>query len=87
MEDSVGTLLDQYMPKQAVPEDWDLQGLAEAIARDFGARIEPQNWLAAEPQLEEQALRGRIVKAVHEAYDAKVARASARPSCATWKGR
>src|SRR5512142_146056 len=28
MEDSVGTLLDQYMPKQAVPEDWDLQGLA-----------------------------------------------------------
>jgi len=74
MEDSIGTLLDQYMPKHAVPEDWDLHGLTEAIARDFGARVEPQNWVAAEPQLEEQVLRARLVKAVHEAYDAKVER-------------
>jgi preprotein translocase subunit SecA len=74
MEDSVGTLLDQYMPKQAVAADWDLQGLAEALLKDFGARVDPKGWLAAEPELEEQALRERVVRAVHEAYDAKVAR-------------
>ena len=79
MEDSVGTLLDQYMPKQAVPADWNLEGLAEAIARDFNARIDPKAWLQAEPELEEQVLRERVVRAVHEAYDAKVARTGTVP--------
>ncbi|MFI4878237.1 MAG: preprotein translocase subunit SecA [Steroidobacterales bacterium] len=79
MEDSVGTLLDQYMPKQAVPADWNLEGLAEAIAKDFNARIDPKAWLQAEPELEEQVLRERVVRAVHEAYDAKVARTGTVP--------
>jgi len=74
MEDSVGTLLDQYLPRQAVPEDWDFAGLAAAVLKDFNTRIDPQGWLAQEPELESQALRERVVRAVHEAYDAKVAR-------------
>jgi preprotein translocase subunit SecA len=77
MEDSVGTLMDQYMPKQAVPADWNLDGLAEVIAKDFNARIDPKGWLKEAPELEEQALRERVVRAVHEAYDAKVARIGA----------
>jgi preprotein translocase subunit SecA len=79
MEDSVGTLLDQYMPKQAVPADWNLAGLAEALLKDFNTRVDPAAWLAAEPELEEQALRERVVRAVHEAYDAKVARIGTVP--------
>ncbi|TLZ60463.1 MAG: preprotein translocase subunit SecA, partial [Gammaproteobacteria bacterium] len=39
MDDSVSTLLDQHMPKQAAPSDWDLQGLADAVARDFNVRV------------------------------------------------
>ena len=77
MEDSVGSLLDQYFPKHAAPGDWDLEGLAAAILRDFNVRVDPRGWLAAEPELEEQALRGRVVGAVNEAYDAKVARTGA----------
>jgi preprotein translocase subunit SecA len=77
MADSVGTLLDQHMPKQAVPDDWDLQGLSEALLKDFNTRVEPKEWLAREPELEEQALRERVINAVHEAYEAKVARTGA----------
>jgi len=77
MEDSVGRLLDQYLPRQAVPADWDLQGLAAAALKDFNTRIDPKGWLEKEPELEEQALRERVVRAVHEAYDAKVARIGA----------
>ncbi len=77
MEDSVGRLLDQYLPRQAVPADWDLQGLAAAVLKDFNTRIDPKGWLEKEPELEEQALRERVVRAVHEAYDAKVARIGA----------
>jgi len=74
LEDSVGTLLDQHMPRQAVAADWDLKGLAESVLKDFNTRIDPQGWLAQEPELEEQALRERVIRAVHETYDAKVAR-------------
>ena len=77
MEDSVGSLLDLHLPRHAASSDWDLQGLAEAVLRDFNVRVDPQGWLAAEPELEEQALRERVVRAVNEAYDAKVARIGA----------
>jgi preprotein translocase subunit SecA len=77
MEDTVGTLLDQSLPKQALASDWDLQGLADAVLKDFGASIDPKGWLEAEPDLEEQKLRERVVQAVIDAYDAKVARIGA----------
>ena len=77
MEDSVGTVLDQHMPRQAIAADWDLQGLAESVLKDFNTRIDPKSWLAQEPELEEQALRERVIRAVHETYDAKVARIGA----------
>jgi preprotein translocase subunit SecA len=77
MEDSVGTLADQYLPRQAATEDWDLQGLTDAVARDFNTRIEPKAWLEKEPELSGDGLRERLVAAVHGMYDAKVARTGA----------
>jgi preprotein translocase subunit SecA len=77
MEDSVSSLLDQHMPKQASPADWDLAGLAEAVLRDFNVRIDAKGWLEREPELEELSLRERAMRAVTEAYDAKVARTGA----------
>jgi preprotein translocase subunit SecA len=77
MEDSVGTILDQHMPKQAVPADWDLQGLADTVLKEFNTRVDPKGWLEKEPELEEQALRERVLQAVNASYDAKVARTGA----------
>jgi preprotein translocase subunit SecA len=77
MEDSVGGLLDTHIPKHAAPADWDLKGLAEAVLRDFNTRIDVQAWLAQEPEIEEQALRERVWRAVNEAYEAKAARVGA----------
>jgi preprotein translocase subunit SecA len=74
MDESVGTLVDQYMPKSASPSDWDLQGLSEALLKDFNAHVDVKSWVESEPDLEEPVLRRRMVTAVGEAYDAKVAR-------------
>jgi preprotein translocase subunit SecA len=76
-EEAIGTLMDQFMPKSAAPQEWDLTGLAEALARDFGATVTPGAWLAAEPELEEPALRQRVVAAVAASYEAKVERTGA----------
>jgi preprotein translocase subunit SecA len=72
--EAVGTLMDQFMPKGAMPADWDLQGLAEAVQKDFNAAIDPKAWLEKEPELDEAGLRERIVASVSEVYDAKVTR-------------
>ncbi len=74
MEEAVGTLADQYMPKHASPSDWDLTGLAEAVLKDFNARVEPKSWVEQQPELEEAALRERLGREVVATYDAKVAR-------------
>jgi len=74
MDEAVGTLLDQYMPKNASPADWDLTGLSEALAKDFNARVDVKSMVESDPNLEEATIRARLVAAVSEAYDAKVAR-------------
>jgi preprotein translocase subunit SecA len=77
MEEAVGALVDQHMPKSGASSDWDLQGLSESLQRDFSVSVDPKAWLAQEPELEEQALRVRVIKAVDEAYEARTARSGA----------
>src|SRR6202012_754248 len=74
MEEAVGALVDQHMPKSGASSDWDLQGLSESLQRDFNVSVDAKTWLAQEPELEEQALRDRVIKAVNEAYEARTAR-------------
>jgi preprotein translocase subunit SecA len=74
LQESVGTLMDQFMPKHAAPADWDMAGLSEAVLKDFNTRVEPKAWLAAEPEMEEPAFRERLGREVVAAYDTKVAR-------------
>ncbi|MEZ5475715.1 MAG: preprotein translocase subunit SecA [Steroidobacteraceae bacterium] len=69
--EAVGTVLDQYLIKNADPRSWDLGALAEQIRKDFGTTIEPQAWLSSDPEMVEHALRERVVAAVDSAYDAK----------------
>jgi preprotein translocase subunit SecA len=76
-EEAVGNLIDQHLPKHGSAADWDLQGLAEALQRDFNTNVDPKSWLAQEPELEEATLRQRIIAAVNDAYNAKVARSGA----------
>ncbi|HUN74447.1 MAG TPA: preprotein translocase subunit SecA [Steroidobacteraceae bacterium] len=76
-EEAIGTLIDQHLPKTAASSDWDLQGLAQSISREFNVRVDPKSWLEQDPELEESVLRQRIVEAVDAAYDQKVERIGA----------
>ena len=76
-EEALGGLVDQYLPKTASPADWDLQGLSDAVLKDFNVRIEPKAWLEQEPELEEPVLRQRVIDSANGAYDQKVTRVGA----------
>ncbi|MGL6221988.1 MAG: preprotein translocase subunit SecA, partial [Steroidobacteraceae bacterium] len=68
----VNGVIDEYVPRESPEEEWKLEGLSEAIERDFIAAIDPKGWLAADHDINEATLRERIVKAVEDAYVAKV---------------
>ena len=67
----VNQLIDQYVPRESTEEDWNLDGLAEAIARDFQVQVEPKAWLAADHDIAEAGVRERVVAAVEDDYRRK----------------
>ncbi len=68
----VNGVIDEYVPRESAEDDWNLEGLREAIERDFITSIDPKGWLAADHDINETSLRERIVNAVEDAYTAKV---------------
>jgi preprotein translocase subunit SecA len=76
----VNGVLDQYLPSNVSHEEWNLAGLAESIARNFGTQVDPVQWLKDQPELEESELRGRILGAIDSTYDAKVVRIGNQPN-------
>jgi preprotein translocase subunit SecA len=69
----VNNLIDQFVPRESPEEEWKLDDLKDAIERDFITSIDPKSWLTADHEIAEAGLRDRVVKAVEDAYEAKVA--------------
>jgi preprotein translocase subunit SecA len=84
-EEAVDTLLNQYLPKSTSPDEWDLGALSEQLAKDFNANIDVKALLApdikaateAPDTFDEAAARLKIVTAVGDLYEEKVARVGA----------
>jgi preprotein translocase subunit SecA len=70
-------LIAQFVPPQAAPADWDLDGLSEALRREFSTEVNPKAWLEENQELEESAFRQRVIDAVHAQYEQKVQRFTA----------
>jgi preprotein translocase subunit SecA len=66
-------IIDPFVPRESPEEEWNLDGLRESIARDFLVDIDAKAWLDADHDLAEPGLRERVVKAVEDTYQAKVA--------------
>jgi preprotein translocase subunit SecA len=76
-DDAVDGLVDEYVVPNSVPQDWNLEGLQQALQRDFNLSVSPAAWFEAEPELEQAALRARVREAVRGAYQQKVERTGA----------
>jgi preprotein translocase subunit SecA len=68
----VNSVCERFMPQGSPEEMWNIDGLTEALQRDFGVPLDIKGWLAADNSLNDQDLRGRIVKTLDEAYETKV---------------
>ncbi len=70
----VNGILDEHLPANVSHEEWNLEGLAQSIAKNFATQVDPRQWLKDQPELEESEMRGRILGAIDTTYDAKVQR-------------
>jgi preprotein translocase subunit SecA len=56
----VGQIVDDYIPPQSIPEQWDVEGLQQAIDTEFATEQNIQQWLDEDDQLYEEQLKLKI---------------------------
>ncbi|HZF84426.1 MAG TPA: preprotein translocase subunit SecA [Burkholderiaceae bacterium] len=66
-------LARQYVPAESVEEQWDLPGLEQALANDWGIELPLVKEVEASSAVSDEDVVEKIVAAANAAYDAKVA--------------
>ena len=69
--DIVHAEINEHLPPQSLPEQWDIPELETAVAKEFGVRIPIQTWLDEDDHLHEEKLREQILEAVVAHYKEK----------------
>jgi preprotein translocase subunit SecA len=73
----VGGLVEQFVPRESVEEQWDLPAASEAVQREFGVPVDLKALHAADESLSDEGLRERVVSEVESAYQTKVTQVGA----------
>ena len=61
-----------FVPPESVEEQWDLEGLEQEIARDFGVDAGLKTWVAEDASRGHREIVDRLLQAIEAAYEAKV---------------
>ena len=70
-EEVVADLVGDYIPPQSIEDQWDIEGLEQALAAEFDSRQPVSRWLEEDDSLSEDPLRERILAGINEAYARK----------------
>jgi preprotein translocase subunit SecA len=70
-------VIDPYIPPRSLEEQWNVAGLEEALAKEFGLQLPVRAWLDADPNLHEEPLRERIHTELEQVYARKEAQVGA----------
>lgn len=70
-DDVVNNIINAYIPPHSMEEQWDLEGLEDAIEGDFGTKADVRTWLKEDSTLHEESLRTKILDSVIAAYNEK----------------
>ena len=74
-EEVVNELIDQYVPPGTLDEQWNLQGLEQALRERLDVSLPIVRWKEKEPGLNEPTLRQRIIEGVEATYREKAEKA------------
>lgn len=65
-------LVHQYVPPESMEEQWDIPGLEKVLGDDWGIELPLAKEVEAATAMTDEDIVERVVKAAHEAFDAKV---------------
>jgi len=69
--DVVNEVIDQFIYPGSMDEQWDVEGLQEAIIQQYGVQLNIQEWLDTDDALHEENLRDRILGEIEAVYKGK----------------
>ncbi|MCX7896379.1 MAG: preprotein translocase subunit SecA [Rhodocyclaceae bacterium] len=67
-------LFREYVPEDAVEEQWNLHGLESALAAELALKLPIAQWIKDDPRLSDEDLEKRIHEAAEAAYAEKIAK-------------
>jgi preprotein translocase subunit SecA len=70
-KDVVNNLITQYIPPKTMEEQWNIKGLEEHLYQEFNTEVPIQKMLDQDKNLQESALRDRILEVLGQLYNQK----------------
>ena len=72
--DVVGRVLENSIPVQSLPEQWDIEGLEQNLFTEFNIQLPLQQWLDDDKRLNEEGLKDKILEATNASYQQRCER-------------
>ena len=60
-----------HVPANSLDEQWDIEGLEQTLASEFGTELSINDWLEQEDQITDEEILDRIIEHFEQAYQAK----------------
>ena len=70
-EEVIGDTVEQYIPPGSLEEQWDPEGLTQALDSDYGVRLDVAALLRRNKTLTDDDIRDHAIKAAEQAYSSK----------------
>jgi preprotein translocase subunit SecA len=71
-EDVMRSICALYIPAESMEEQWDLVGLENVLASDWGLSVNLKSWVESAASIDDEEIVERVLEAAKESYDAKV---------------
>jgi preprotein translocase subunit SecA len=65
-------LVSHHVPPQSMEEQWDLAGLERVLAQEWLLSVDLVSWVSQQSAVDDEDVKSRVIKAAHEAFEAKV---------------
>ena len=63
--------VDDYLPPQSIPSQWDIEGLENSLNTQFMLPMPIQQWVEKEDELTEEEIKEKVIKLAIEQYTSK----------------
>jgi preprotein translocase subunit SecA len=70
-DDVFTAIVRNYVPVESMEEQWDIPGLENLLASEWGITIDLQKWIADADTVEEDEIISRVIEAAKKNYKAK----------------